>query len=141
MLHCSWDTMHDRCNSYFLFWAIFYPFTNDPKNQNFKKMKKIPGDIIILYMSTKNNDYMMYGSWNMVHNRWTDRKSDIWRWMPYLKRSNFFRGFTPTRALPWTHWGAYNTSRPPPAFYNIWKFNLCSKTVISKTAWINAWYF
>ena len=54
--------MHDRCNSYFLFWAIFYPFTNDPKNQNFKKMKKIPGDIIILYMSTKNNDYMMYVS-------------------------------------------------------------------------------
>ena len=35
MLHCSWDTMHDRCNSYFSFWAIFYPFTNDPKNQNF----------------------------------------------------------------------------------------------------------
>ena len=27
MLHYSWDTMHDRCNSYFLFWTIFHPFT------------------------------------------------------------------------------------------------------------------
>ena len=27
MLHLSWDTMRDWCNSYFLFWAIFYPFT------------------------------------------------------------------------------------------------------------------
>ena len=27
MLCCSWDTMHDGCNSYFLFWAIFCPFT------------------------------------------------------------------------------------------------------------------
>ena len=28
MLHYSWDTMHDRCNSYFLFWTIFHPFTH-----------------------------------------------------------------------------------------------------------------
>ena len=27
MLHCSYDTMHDKCNSYFLFWAIFFLFT------------------------------------------------------------------------------------------------------------------
>ena len=27
MLYCSWDTMRDGCNSYFLFWAIFCPFT------------------------------------------------------------------------------------------------------------------
>ena len=27
MLHLSWDTMRDWCNSYFLFWAIFYSFT------------------------------------------------------------------------------------------------------------------
>ena len=32
------------------------------KNQNFEKMKKIAGDIIILQMSTKNNNHMMYGS-------------------------------------------------------------------------------
>ena len=31
--------------------------------------------------------------------------------------------------------------RSPPAFCNIRKFNLCSKTEISKTAWINAGFF
>ena len=45
MLYCSWDMVHDRCNPYFSFWAIFCPFTpppppNSPKNQIFKKMKK-----------------------------------------------------------------------------------------------------
>ena len=34
------------------FWTILCPFTpsplNNPENQNFEKMKKIPGDIIIL---------------------------------------------------------------------------------------------
>ena len=27
MLYCSWDTVRDRCNCYFSFWAIFCPFT------------------------------------------------------------------------------------------------------------------
>ena len=27
MLYCSWDMVHDRCNCYFSFWAIFCPFT------------------------------------------------------------------------------------------------------------------
>ena len=27
ILHCSWDTLHGRCSSYFLFWAILCPFT------------------------------------------------------------------------------------------------------------------
>ena len=42
MLHCSWDTIRDGCNSYFSFWAIFCPFTplTIQKNQNVKKMKK-----------------------------------------------------------------------------------------------------
>ena len=34
---------------------------------------------------------------------------------------------------------SYSTSRPPPTLYNVQKLNLCSKTDISKTAWINAW--
>ena len=52
----------DGCNCYFLFWAIFYP-SNSPKNKNFKKkMKKIPGDIIILHKYTKNHDHMLYCS-------------------------------------------------------------------------------
>ena len=34
MLHCSWDTMCDGCNSFFLFWAFFLPFypPNNPKD-------------------------------------------------------------------------------------------------------------
>ena len=43
-----------------LFFALLPP--NRPKNQNFKKMKKIPGDSIILQQCTKNYDQMMYGS-------------------------------------------------------------------------------
>ena len=43
-----------------LFFAVLPP--NSPKNQTFKKMKKTPGDIIILNTCTKNYDQMMYGS-------------------------------------------------------------------------------
>ena len=43
------DMAHDRCNCYFSFWAIFYPFTptNSQKNRNFEKMKRKPGDITV----------------------------------------------------------------------------------------------
>ena len=67
-LYCSWDMARDGCNCYFLFWAIFYP-SNSPKNENFKKMKKIPADIIILHKYTKNHDHMLYCSWDMVHDK------------------------------------------------------------------------
>ena len=43
-----------------LFFALLTP--NSPKNQNFKEMKKTPGDIIILHMCTKNSDQMKCGS-------------------------------------------------------------------------------
>ena len=46
----------------------FYP-PNSPKNQNFEKMKKTPGDIIILHTCTINYDQMLYSSWDMVHDR------------------------------------------------------------------------
>ena len=42
------------------FWTIFCPFT-DLKTRKIKilnKMKKTPGDIIVLHMCTKNNDHM-----------------------------------------------------------------------------------
>ena len=52
----SWSYLilvHDRCNCYFSFWAIFCPFTplpsNSPKNENFKKWKKLL-DISSLYI-------------------------------------------------------------------------------------------
>ena len=68
----------------------------------------------------------------------------------YIK-AKILKGFTlwtHTRAPSWTCCGALqHLSRPPPKFYNnfvivfheidIRKLNLCSKTDISKTAWIN----
>ena len=60
------------------------------------------------------------------------------------KKANMFQDFTPwtpIMAQPWTYWGAYNTSRSPLAFCNIQRPSLCSKTDISKTAWINACLF
>ena len=73
---CVWDMADDRLNCYFSFWAIFCPFTaNRPKTQSFKKMKNMPGDIIILNMCNKNYDQMMPGSWDMVGDRWMDRQN------------------------------------------------------------------
>ena len=39
----------------------FLPF-NNPENENFKKMKITPGDIITLYTSTGNKNHMIHGS-------------------------------------------------------------------------------
>ena len=42
------------------FFALLPPI--DPENQNFEKMKKATGDIIILQMCTINDSHMIYGS-------------------------------------------------------------------------------
>ena len=39
----------------------FYPFKN-LQNQQFKKMKKVPGGIINLHFDNTNDNYTMYGS-------------------------------------------------------------------------------
>ena len=52
----------------------FYP-PNNPENQNFEKIKKVPRDIIISQYqissshSTINDNKMMYDSWDMKRNR------------------------------------------------------------------------
>ena len=38
--------------------------------------KKPPGDIIILHKCTKNYDQMIYGSSDMLRNKWTDEWAD-----------------------------------------------------------------
>ena len=55
----------DRLFVNFYHFLSFYPIKN-PRNQNLEKMKKIHGDIIILHMSTKNHDYMLYCAWDMA---------------------------------------------------------------------------
>ena len=42
---------------------------NNPKDQNFEKIKKLPGNIIILHLCATNDDHMMYDSWDMECNR------------------------------------------------------------------------
>ena len=57
-------------------WTIFCPFTpsplpppNNPENQNFEKMKKTLGDIIILHKCTINDNHVIYGSCDINCNR------------------------------------------------------------------------
>ena len=42
MLCCSWDMACNKCNCHFSSWVIFLPFylPNNPKNENFKNIKK-----------------------------------------------------------------------------------------------------
>ena len=53
------------------FWAIFCPFTplTTRKIKILKKKKKMPGDIIILHKCTINDNHVIYGSWDMKHDR------------------------------------------------------------------------
>ena len=50
--------------------GYFLPFhpPNSPKSEDFKKNEKTPGDIIILYKCTKNNDigYTVPEIWHMT---------------------------------------------------------------------------
>ena len=70
---------------YFL--PVYSP--NNPKNQYFQNMKKKKhleiSSFVYTCVYTKNNDHMMYCYWDMVHDRRTDRKSDIARGVPHLK--------------------------------------------------------
>ena len=61
------EIWRDGCN-YFSFWAIFCLFTllTARKMKIFFKMKKTPGDIIILHKCTRNHDHMLHCSWDMA---------------------------------------------------------------------------
>ena len=50
----------------------FLPFytPGNLKNQNFERMKTTRGDILILNMCTINFNHMMYGSWDIKHDRY-----------------------------------------------------------------------
>ena len=80
MLYCSWDIAHNKIKFLFFTLGYFFPFypPNRPKYQNFHKMKKMPGAFIILHRCTKNNDHMMYSTWDMVGNGQMDRWTNRW---------------------------------------------------------------
>ena len=60
------------------FWAILCHFTPlppppiNPENQNFEKMKKAFGDVIILNLCNKKHDHMMYAYSDMECDRHDD---------------------------------------------------------------------
>ena len=58
----AWRTEFFVILDYFLH---FYPL-NNPKNQNLEKMKKTPGDIIILHKCAKTHGDMLYCSWDTI---------------------------------------------------------------------------
>ena len=59
--------------NYLSFWVILYPFTPLPpttqKTEILTKWKKASGDVIILNLSKKNHDHMMYAYSNMECDR------------------------------------------------------------------------
>ena len=61
---------HDRQNFFVIldrFLTFYAPPPNDSEIQNFAKMKKATGDIIILHKCSINYNYMMYVSSDMEH--------------------------------------------------------------------------
>ena len=55
-----WNATDTTFPHFGLIFALLPP--NNPANQDFDKMNKILGNIIILHMSTKDYNQMMYGS-------------------------------------------------------------------------------
>ena len=70
-----WDMKHDR-NNFLSFWDIFCTFTplttqkiKILKIYNVKYIKYMSLDIIIFHKCTKNHDYMLHCSWDMLCDR------------------------------------------------------------------------
>ena len=112
----------------------FYP-PMDPKNQNFKKMKKTSKDIIILYMCTINGSHMMCGSWDMECNEqnflsFLDSFSPFYppnnpknqnferKWKNYLEILSFYTGVTQITITWWMDPEIPSVSE----FLSIWTF-------------------
>ena len=68
MIHGSWDMEFNRQNFFVILdnFLLFY-LPNNPKNKDFEKMKKAPGDIITLHMYHKWQSFdawfLRYGVW------------------------------------------------------------------------------
>ena len=68
IMWCVYWNMEYEGQNFLSFWTVFCPFTsplfNNPKNQNFVKIEKPRGYIIILHRCDLNENHMMYGFWN-----------------------------------------------------------------------------
>ena len=90
----------------FVILGHFLPFhpPDNPENESFK-IKKSPGDIVILHISTINDNLMLYGSWDMECDRhnflsfrtifppftplWTKKVKILKKWKKHLKMLSF----------------------------------------------------
>ena len=105
MMYRSWYMKREWQNVFIILDCFLpsYP-TNNTKNQNFQKLKKIPGDIIILHKCTKNNDHMLYCSLDMARNRFNCYFS-FWAFINiYLYMLFTIEGFWEVAIESWPEW-------------------------------------
>ena len=67
---CGFSDIECNRQNIFVILNHFLPFYSpkNPQNQNFEKLKKAPGYIIILHKCTKNHDHIPYCSLDMACN-------------------------------------------------------------------------
>ena len=116
----------DRQN-FLPFWTIFctYP-PNNPKNQNFEKMKKLPGDIIF-HMCTINDNHMMYGSWDMER----DRQNFLLFWTVFFPFTPQNQNFKKMKIIIKNN-GSWDIERDGQIFLSFWTI-FCAFTPL--TTW------
>ena len=114
----SWDIRRNR-QKFLSFWVIFCPFiplTNQKakilkKLKKKKKKKEKTGDIIILHLSTTNDNHMMYGSWDMEYSR--QNLFSFWTiFCPLTKKSKFWKKTCRYHQLTFVYhkWQPYDVS-------------------------------
>ena len=70
MMYGSWDIKHNRQNGFVILdYSLPFYSPNNSENQSFEKKKKTPGDIITWVPYMKNENLMMYDSWDKERNR------------------------------------------------------------------------
>ena len=107
MMYGSWDTEWNRQNfcHFGPFFALSAPW--QPLNQNFKIEKKTFRDIIMIHICIRNDNHMMFGSWDMERHwqnflsfwtsfcpfipLWTQKIQILKKWTIYLKKLLFYK--------------------------------------------------
>ena len=71
VIWCMVPEIWSTTDKIFCHFGLFFAFLplNNPKNQNFVKMEKPPGDIIILHRCDLNENHMMYSFWDTERDR------------------------------------------------------------------------
>ena len=99
------------------FWSIICPFSSlTTWKIKILTLQKTPGDIIILQFSTINDNHMMYGSWDMEHDRhnflsfwtifcfftllWIQKIKILKKWKKTLKILSFYK-CAPQMTVTW----------------------------------------